>query len=113
MQDFFTKRDESQRKGPTRASCSKEQQERYPFVTKMLEGTVNGKGEEETPAFSLALFAAEGEVRFAFTAKGEYGGETWFGSAGPIASILDGIEAAVANGALDRKREKDRGKAKY
>lgn len=107
MAGFFEKRSRSLQEGVNYATVSELVHKRYPTIATLLEGTYNSEGQEQTPPFSLTLFAGEGETRFVFSSKET--GEAWFGTAGGTEDVLAAIEKCLVEGKVSAKQEK-RGK---
>lgn len=106
MPDFFQKREQASTGGSSGPRVPDHITNTYPCLSRMLQGTRDKKGVELIPAFSMTIFAGEGELRMAFTAKGAFGNETWFGAIPDDVDVLGAIEGQLAMGKLEAKRER-------
>lgn len=76
----------------------------FPTLSTLMEGAGEPGDPGFIPPFALTLFAVEGGIRFALSAKAT--GEAWFGTAGGAEDVLGSVEAALARGEVEAKQEK-------
>lgn len=102
MADFFAKRQEAASGDAGYRLVPSAILEAYPFLGQTLKGEVDAQGKQTRPPFSVTIWAEDGTLRFALTSKGTT--EGYFGTIGEGPDVAGGLEGALRDGRVDRKR---------
>lgn len=102
--DFFQQRREASSAGEQTRSCSKNQKEALPYLSRLLEGAAASKGFAGCPRYGLSLYASAQGV--SWTLKEVNGPEVWYGPDVDHADPLTAIDQLLASGEARRGRDK-------
>lgn len=76
----------------------------YPTLAEALEGRTDARGNEETPPFSLSVYASDGGIGWALNNRDHNVG--LFGAVTRSEDVFGAIEAALEKGEVQARKEK-------